>query len=83
MLLNDLPAKILHPLLRSITWTEVEVAFPIRKPLRRFVSQRMRQDRSSGGRSPGRRIARIAGVYKSALRLKRAMRDQIFPSCRQ
>jgi hypothetical protein len=45
VLLDDLPAKTFHTLLRSITWTEVEVAFPIKNPLRRFVSHLARPSR--------------------------------------
>lgn len=36
MLLDKLPAKTFHTLLRSITWTEVKVVFPSKHPLRRF-----------------------------------------------
>jgi hypothetical protein len=39
MLLQDLPAKTFHHLLKSVTWTEVDVAFPIKNPLRRFVGR--------------------------------------------
>lgn len=45
MLLEELPAKTFHALLRSITWTEVEVAFPIRNPLRRFLRRLARPSR--------------------------------------
>jgi hypothetical protein len=38
VLLEKLPAKMFHQLLRSITWTEVDVAFPIKNPLRQLVS---------------------------------------------
>jgi hypothetical protein len=38
MLLQDLPAKTFHHLLKSVTWTEVD-ALPIKNPLRRFVSR--------------------------------------------
>lgn len=37
MLLERLPAKMFHQLLRSITWTEVDAAFPIKNLLLRFV----------------------------------------------
>jgi hypothetical protein len=39
VLLQDLPAKTLHHLLKSVTWTEVDAAFPIKNPLRRFVGR--------------------------------------------
>ena len=38
MLLQDLPAKPYHHLLKSVTWTEVDAAWRIKIPLRRFVS---------------------------------------------
>jgi hypothetical protein len=37
MRLQDLPDKSFHRLLKSITWTEVEGAFPIKRWLRRFI----------------------------------------------
>ena len=37
MLLQDLPEKTFHRLLKSVTWTEVEGAFPIKNWLRRFI----------------------------------------------
>jgi hypothetical protein len=37
MLLQDLPEKTFHRLLRSVTWTEVEGALPIKHWLRRFI----------------------------------------------
>jgi hypothetical protein len=39
VLLQDLPAKTFHHLLKSVTWTEVDVGFPIKNSLRRFVSR--------------------------------------------
>jgi hypothetical protein len=39
MLLQDLPEKTFHRLLKSVTWTEVEGAFPIKHRLRRFISR--------------------------------------------
>jgi hypothetical protein len=39
MLLQDLPEKTFHRLLKSVTWTEVESAFPIKHWLRRFISR--------------------------------------------
>ena len=50
MLLQDLPAKTFHHLLKSVTWTEVDAAFPIKKALRRFVG-RIGQ--------PGRRVRTV------------------------
>jgi hypothetical protein len=38
VLLDELPAKTVHTLRRSITWTEVEVVYPIKNPLRRLTS---------------------------------------------
>jgi hypothetical protein len=40
VLLQDLPSKISHRLLRSVTWTEVDGAFPIR--LRQLVGRAAR-----------------------------------------
>jgi hypothetical protein len=37
--LQDLPAKTFHHLLKSVTWTEIDAAFPIKNPLRKFVSR--------------------------------------------
>ena len=49
MLLQDVPAKTLHHLLKSVTWTEGDVAFPIKNPLRRFIGRiRTALDRLSG-----------------------------------
>ena len=48
MLLQDLPAKTFHHLLKSVTWTEVDVAFPIKNPLRRFFGRMI--DRLAGFR---------------------------------
>jgi hypothetical protein len=45
VLLEELPAKTFHALLRSITWTEVQVAFPRRNPLRRIFSHLPRPSR--------------------------------------
>jgi hypothetical protein len=45
MLLDELPAKTFHSLLRSITWTEVEVAFSSRHLLRRLVNHLARPRR--------------------------------------
>ena len=39
MLLQDLPAKTYHHLVKSVTWTEVDAARRIKIPLRRFVSR--------------------------------------------
>jgi hypothetical protein len=39
MFLQDLPDKTFHRLLKSVTWTEVEGAFPIKHWLRRFISR--------------------------------------------
>jgi hypothetical protein len=39
MLLHELPEKTFHRLLKSVTWTEVEGAFPIKHWLRRFISR--------------------------------------------
>jgi hypothetical protein len=39
MLLQDLPEKTFHRLLKSVTWTEVDGAFPIKHWLRRFISR--------------------------------------------
>jgi hypothetical protein len=39
MLLQDLPEKTFHRLLKSVTWTEVEGAFPNKHRLRRFISR--------------------------------------------
>jgi hypothetical protein len=45
MLLQDLPAKTFHHLRKSVTWTEVDVALPIKGPLGRFVSRIARTGR--------------------------------------
>ena len=45
MILEDLPAKTVHHLLKSVTWTEVDAALTIKNPLRRFVSRIARPDR--------------------------------------
>jgi hypothetical protein len=45
MLLQDLPAKTLHHLLKSVTWTEVDAALPIKNQLYRFVSRIARPGR--------------------------------------
>jgi hypothetical protein len=37
MLLQDLPEKTFHRLLKSVTWTEVEGALPVKHWLRRFI----------------------------------------------
>jgi hypothetical protein len=37
MLLQDLPEKTFHRLLKSVTWTEVAGTFPIKHWLRRFI----------------------------------------------
>ena len=37
MLLQDLPEKTFHRLRKSVTWTEVEGALPIKHWLRRFI----------------------------------------------
>jgi hypothetical protein len=37
MLLQDLPKKTLYHLLKSVTWSEVERAVPIKHRLRRFI----------------------------------------------
>jgi hypothetical protein len=39
VLLQDLPVKTIHRLLKSVTWTEVDAAFATKNPLRRFVSR--------------------------------------------
>lgn len=39
MLLEDLPEKTFHRLLKSVTWTEVERAFPNKHWIRRFISR--------------------------------------------
>jgi hypothetical protein len=39
MLLRELPAKTFRHVLKSVTWTEVDVAFPMKNPLRRFVGR--------------------------------------------
>jgi hypothetical protein len=39
VLLQDLPAKTFSHLLKSVTWTEVDAASPIKNPFRRFVSR--------------------------------------------
>jgi PilZ domain len=45
VLLEELPAKTIHALLRSITWTEVDVAFPRKNPFRRIFSHLPRPNR--------------------------------------
>jgi hypothetical protein len=45
VLLHELPAKTFHSLLRSITWTEVEIVFPSKNPLRRFFGHLARPSR--------------------------------------
>jgi hypothetical protein len=40
MLLQDLPEKTFHRLLKSVTWTEVDGTFPIKHWLRRFIKRR-------------------------------------------
>jgi hypothetical protein len=45
MLLQDLPSKISHRLLRSVTWTEVEGAFPAHGPLRKLSDRAARLGR--------------------------------------
>jgi hypothetical protein len=37
VLLQDLPAKTMHRLLKSVTWTEVDAVFPANAPLRRVT----------------------------------------------
>jgi hypothetical protein len=39
MRLQDMPEKTLHRLLKSVTWTEVEGAFPIKYRLRRLINR--------------------------------------------
>jgi hypothetical protein len=39
VLLQDLPKKTFHRLLKSVTWTEVEGTFPIKLWLRRFIGR--------------------------------------------
>jgi hypothetical protein len=39
MLLQDLPEKTFHRLLKSVTWTEVEGVIPNKHRLRRFISR--------------------------------------------
>jgi hypothetical protein len=43
MLLQDLPEKTFHRLLKSVTWTEVDRALPIMHWLRRFIIVRVAQ----------------------------------------
>jgi hypothetical protein len=38
VLLDNFSSKTFHTLRRSITWTEVEVVYPIKNPLRRLIS---------------------------------------------
>jgi hypothetical protein len=45
VLLEELPSKTFHALLRSITWTEVDVALPRKNPLRRILSHLPRPHR--------------------------------------
>jgi hypothetical protein len=45
MLLQDLPEKTFHRLVKSVTWTEVEGAFPIKHWLRRFIGRVAQPDR--------------------------------------
>jgi hypothetical protein len=56
MHLQDLPEKTFHRLLKSVTWTEVEGAFPIKHWLRRFISRAAQP------------IRRVASVRKRMLR---------------
>ena len=37
VLLQDLPAKTMHRLLRSVTWTEVDAVSTAKSPLRRLI----------------------------------------------
>jgi hypothetical protein len=37
VLLQDLPAKTMHRLLKSVTWTEVDAVSPAKTPLRRVI----------------------------------------------
>jgi hypothetical protein len=39
VLLQDLPSKTSHRLLRSVTWIEVDAAFPAHIPLRKLVGR--------------------------------------------
>jgi hypothetical protein len=39
MLLEDLPEKMLHRLLKSVTWTEVDRTFTRERALRRFANR--------------------------------------------
>jgi hypothetical protein len=39
VLLQDLPSKISHLLLRSVTWTVVDGAFPAHGPLRKLAGR--------------------------------------------
>lgn len=39
MLLEDLPEKTFHHLIKSVTWTEVQGAFPVKHRLRRFFGR--------------------------------------------
>jgi hypothetical protein len=45
VLLQHLPARTFYRVIRSITWTEVDAALPIKNPLRRFVSGMVRSGR--------------------------------------
>jgi hypothetical protein len=54
VLLDKLPAKTFHTLLRSITWTVVEMAFPRKNPLRRVFSHLPRASRWVAGGRKGR-----------------------------
>jgi hypothetical protein len=39
VLLQDLPSKTSRRLLKSVTWTEADAAFPAHKPLRQLVGR--------------------------------------------
>src|SRR3982074_227357 len=43
VILQDMPAKTIHRLIRSITWTEVDAVFAPNNVLRRFVLKGMRR----------------------------------------
>lgn len=74
MLLQDLPAKTFHRLLKSVTWTEVD-ALPTKNPLRRFAS-RIAQPGSWAVRvqlgsyiTNGRKIDRLLRIRRALGRL--------------
>jgi hypothetical protein len=47
VILQDMPAKTIHRLIRSITWTEVDAVFAPHNVLRRFVLKEMRRTQDS------------------------------------